>query len=146
MNNNTLSQEARLRRLIVRIGKLMRRYGYIDGGSGNISARLGPNEILITPSGLGKGYMRPDQLIVIDMDGKKVGAVTDGNRDMRASSETAMHLEVYRQRSDVNGIVHAHPPTAIALTLAGISLEQCVVPEVVVIMGLVPTTPYATPA
>src|SRR3954468_24005260 len=106
MNNipNISPEELRLRKLIVRIGKLMRRYGYIDGSAGNISARLGPNEILITPSGLGKGYMKPDQLIVIDMDGKKIGAVTDANRDMRASSETAMHLEAYRQRSDVNGV------------------------------------------
>jgi L-fuculose-phosphate aldolase len=138
--------EAKLRKLICKIGKLMRRYGYIDGGSGNISTRLDAERFLITPSGIGKGYMKPDQLIVIDMDGKKVAPETVANRNMRASSETAMHLEAYRQRSDVQGVVHAHPPTAVALTLAGVTLAQCVVPEAIVMMGLVPTTPYATPS
>lgn len=136
----------RLRRLICRIGRLMRQFGYIDGGSGNISARLGPDRILITPSGPAKGFMKPDQLIVIDMDGRKVGEPTAANRDLQPSSETPMHLECYRLREDVGGVVHAHPPNAVALTIAGISLAQCVVPEVVVLMGLVPTAPYATPA
>jgi L-fuculose-phosphate aldolase len=57
-----------------------------------------------------------------------------------------MHLEAYRRRPDVNGVVHAHPITSVALSIAGISLAECVIPESVVILGLVPTLPYATPA
>jgi L-fuculose-phosphate aldolase len=140
------NDEQKLRKLMCKVGKLMRRYGYIDGTSGNLSARLGPDRILITPSGLAKGFMKPDQLIVINMAGQKVGPESEANRGLQPTSETAMHLECFRLRPDVGGVVHAHPPTAIALTIAGISLEQCVVPEIVVLMGLVPTTPYATPA
>ncbi len=146
MDNVLTQDEIRLRKQICKIGRLMRKYGYIDGGSGNISVRLGPNRILITPSGPAKGFMKPDQLIVIDMDGKKVAPATEANRDLKPSSETEMHLEVYRLREDVNGTVHAHPPTAVALTIAGISLQQCIVPEVIMLMGVIPTTPYATPS
>jgi L-fuculose-phosphate aldolase len=112
IDNVTTQEETRLRKLICKVGRLMRRYGYIDGGSGNISARLGPDRILITPSGPGKGFLKPDQLIVIDMDGNKVGPATEANRNLHASSETPMHLEAYRLREDVNGVVHAHPPNA----------------------------------
>lgn len=144
-------KEFKLRKLICKIGRLMRRYGYIDGGSGNISARLSPAEdgsarILLTPSGLAKGFMKPEQLIVVNLDGQKIGPGTDANADLRPSSETPMHLECYRQRPDVGGVVHAHPPAAVALTIAGISLAQCVVPESVMLLGLIPTMEYATPS
>jgi L-fuculose-phosphate aldolase len=57
-----------------------------------------------------------------------------------------MHLEAYKQRPDVMGVVHAHPPTAVALSIAGVSLQKCTIPEAIVILGLIPTTPYATPS
>jgi L-fuculose-phosphate aldolase len=138
--------ESCLREQICEIGRLMRHYNYIDATSGNISARLGPDRILATPSGLAKGNMTPDQLIVVNMEGEKVGRPTAANRNLYPTSELLLHLECYRQRPDVNGVVHAHPATAVALTIAGVSLEQCIVPEVIVFLGLVPTTPYATPS
>lgn len=134
-----------LREKICEIGRLMRQYNYAEGTSGNISARLDSERILCTPSGLAKGHMTPDQLIVVNMDGEKIGPHNPANRDLRPTSEILMHLECYRQRSDVNGVVHAHPPTAVALTCVGVSLEQCILPEVVIMLGLVPTAPYATP-
>lgn len=142
----TLPDETGLRTLICRIGHLMHQAHYIDGGSGNISARLDANHILATPSGLAKGFLQPEQLIVVDMDGNKVGPITDANRDLRPTSELLMHLECYRQRPDVAGVVHAHPPTAVALTIAGVSLRTCVIPEAIVVLGLVPTAAYSTPA
>ncbi|MBZ0300974.1 MAG: class II aldolase/adducin family protein [Anaerolineae bacterium] len=135
-----------LREQICQIGRLMYQNGYIDSTSGNISARLGPDRILCTPSGLAKGFMSPDQLIEVDPDGNRVGAVTEANAHLKPTSEILMHLECYRQRDDVNGVVHAHPPTAIALTIAGIGLEDCAVPEAIIILGIIPTTPYATPS
>ncbi|MFN8562589.1 MAG: class II aldolase/adducin family protein [Anaerolineae bacterium] len=134
-----------MRDQICEIGQLMRQYNYIDGTSGNISARLDDDHILCTPSGLAKGRMVRDQLIVVNMDGKKVGEPTYANADLHPTSEILMHLECYRQRPDVNGVVHAHPPTAVALTAAGISLERPLLAEVVIMLGLVPTAPYATP-
>lgn len=138
--------EADLRGLICRIGRLMYAKGTIDGTAGNISARLDDNNILLTPSGLATGFLQPEQLIIVDLAGRRVDAPTAANSDLRPTSESAMHLECYRQRDDVKGVVHAHPPTAVALTLAGVDLGQCLIPEMVVLLGLVPTAPYSTPS
>jgi L-fuculose-phosphate aldolase len=124
----------------------MHRNGYIDGTSGNISARLGPDRILCTPSGLAKGFMSPEELIEVDMNGRRIDPINESNAHLKPTSEILMHLECYKQRSDVNGVVHAHPPTAVALTIAGIGFDQCAVPEAIVLLGVIPTTPYATPA
>jgi len=80
------------------------------------------------------------------MEGKRVDTPNSANADLRPTSELVMHLECYKQRPDVNGVVHAHPPTAVALTIAGYDFQRCVIPEAVIILGLIPTTPYATPA
>ncbi len=146
MSLYTSSKETALREQIVRVGRLMYDHGLIVGVDGNISARLSESRILVTPSGLCKGLMTPEQVIVVDLEGKKVGAETEGNRSLRPTSETRMHLEVYRQRSDVGGVVHAHPCTTIALSIAGIQLADRMIPEAIVNLGLVPTTEYATPA
>lgn len=137
--------EAELREQICEIGRLMRQHGYIDATSGNISARLDEDHILCTPSGLSKGRMQPEQLIVVNLDGEKVGPATDANYNLHPTSEILMHLECYRQRPDVQGVVHAHPETAVALTVAGVSMEKALLAEVVIMLGLVPTAPYATP-
>lgn len=138
----TLSQEAALRAEIVRIGRLMHAHDLVDGAAGNISARLGPDRLLATPSGLAKGFLEPEQLIIVNMQGD----LLQGLPGLRPTSELLMHLEAYRRRPDVNAVVHAHPVTAVALSIAGISLAECVVPEAVVVLGLIPTTPYATPS
>ena len=138
--------EQTLREQICHIGRLMHQAGHIDGTSGNISARLDSDRILATPSGLAKGFMTPDQILLLDMDGQKIGPPTTDNTDLLPTSEILMHLECYRRRDDVGGVVHAHPPTAVALTIAGIPFDPCVIPEVVIVLGVIPTTPYATPA
>lgn len=124
----------------------MHQFQYIDAASGNISARLDTERILTTPSGLPKGFMSPDQLIIVDLEGQKLPPHTAANADLKPTSELPMHLEVYKKRPDVGGVVHAHPPMATALTIAGISLQRCVIPEAIIVLGLVPTTPYATPS
>lgn len=144
--NHNPNKEQAYRDEIILVGKLLYEKGLIVAADGNISVRLDDNRILITPSGLGKGMMSPDQLIIIDLDGQKVGPHTPANRELKPSSETPMHLEVYKQRSDVMAVVHAHPPHAIALSIVGISLADCMLPEAIVTLGLTPTTPYSTPA
>ncbi len=134
--------EQELREQICHIGRLMHQQGYIDGTAGNITARLGENRFLATPSGLAKGFMTPDQILIVDPEGN----VLEGAGDLKPTSESLMHLECYRQRPDVVGVVHAHPPTAVALTIIGYDFYQCLIPEMIVILGLVPTTPYATPS
>lgn len=142
----TDKNEQGLRQEIVQVGKLLYDRSLIVATDGNISARLDDNRILITPSGLCKGLMSPDQLIVIDMDGRKVGPGTSANQHLKPTSETAMHLEAYKQRPDVLSVVHAHPPHAIALSIVGITLAECMLPEAILFLGLTPTTPYSTPA
>lgn len=139
-------KEQALREEIVRVGRLMYERGLAVAADGNISAPLDEGHVLCTPSGLCKGMMTPDQLIVVDMDGYKVGPGTSANRDLQPTSEVRMHLEAYRQRPDIGGVVHAHPPITVALSIAGVSLADCMLPEVIVTLGLVPTTAYATPA
>lgn len=144
--NSVLYSEQQLRHEMCRIGQLMHQKGFIDGTAGNITARLDDHRILATPSGLAKGFMRPEQLLIVNLDGERVDELTDANHHLRPTSESYMHLECYRKRPDVNGVVHAHPPTAVALTLIEYDFKQCIIPEMVVILGLVPTTSYTTPA
>jgi L-fuculose-phosphate aldolase len=139
--------ERALREEFVRIGQLMHTRGYVTATDGNLSARLDVDRFLTTPSGLSKGFMTPDQMVVIGWDGKAVGASRYGAaRDLKPSSEILLHLEVYRQRPDVQAVVHAHPPIAVALSIAGVPIAPCLLPEVIVTLGTIPTTEYATPA
>src|SRR3990170_7261113 len=124
---------------IVEICRWMYQRGLIASSEGNVSASLGPDRILMTPRGLHKGFLRPDQLVVTDLDGRRIS----GN--FPPSSELQLHLMVYHERPDVGAIVHAHPTMAIACSLAGISLREGVVPEVITSLGAIPTAPYATP-
>lgn len=146
MTNHNPKKEQALRKEIVQVGKLLYDKGLIVATDGNISARLDNNTILITPSGLCKGLMTPDQLIIIDLDGQKIGPGTTANQHLKPTSETAMHLEAYKQRPEVLGVVHAHPPHAIALSIASITLADCMLPEAIIFLGLTPTTPYSTPS
>ena len=128
-----------LKRDIVEVGRRVYARNYVASNDGNISARLDERRVLITPTGVSKGFMSPDDMIVVDMDGK----VVQGTK--KPSSEVFMHLAIYKNRSDVHGICHAHPPYATGFAVAGISLEQCVLPEVVVVLGGIPLVEYGTP-
>ena len=119
---------------------------FVAAGDGNLSARLDSNRLLVTPTGFSKGFLNAEQLLIVDLDGNKVGANYGAARELNPSSEIRLHLECYRQRADVRAVIHAHPPNAIACTLAGLSLAKCTLPEVVYDLGTVPTTPYATPS
>ncbi|MFZ0547989.1 MAG: class II aldolase/adducin family protein [Candidatus Promineifilaceae bacterium] len=133
------------RREIVQVGRLMYQKGFISASDGNISTRLAPGRILITPSGLHKGFLEPEHLLIVDEDGRKVEPAP-ADRSLKATSELPMHLEAYRQRPDITAVVHAHPPITIALSIAGIPMADCLLPEVIVFLGLIPTTQYATPS
>ncbi len=139
-------EEQTLREMICQVGRLMRQYNYIDSTNGNISVRLGDGCLLITPSGIAKGFMRPEQLVVVNMQGEKIGPHTQANINLKPSSELLMHLECYSRRPDIGAVIHAHPPYAIALTISGISLQQSIIPEALIFFGDIPTTVYATPA
>ncbi len=137
--------EQKLREEICLVGKQMYQNRLVDGAAGNISARLDSNHILITPSGVSKGFMQPEQMIVLDLNGNKVDK-SEATANLKPSSETPMHLEAYKCRPDINGVVHAHPAYAVALSMAGIDLQTYIIPEAILLLGEVPNAPYATPA
>src|SRR5512138_2492797 len=132
--------EEQLRAEIVEAGRRLYARGYAASNDGNISARLGDNRLLTTPKSVSKGFMTPDMMVIVDYDGKKIA----GDRD--ASSELPMHLEIYRNRPDVNAVVHAHPPIATGFAVAGIPLTRAVLAEVVTTLGSIPIAEYATPS
>lgn len=114
--------------------------GYIVSGDGNVSVRIGAQRMLITPSGSRKGFLQPADMVLCDLSGEPVRGET-----MRPSSEIAMHVAVYEARPDAAAVVHAHPPCAIAHTIAGASLAEPLMPEAFCALGEVVTIPYTTP-
>jgi len=134
------SQVEALKAEIVAIGRRVYERGYVASNDGNISVRLGSDRLLMTPKSVCKGFMTPDMMCITDLDGKKL----QGDRD--PSSEMLMHLEVYRQRPDVQAVVHAHPPTATGFAVAGIPLNRAVLAEVLTTLGSIPIAEYATPS
>jgi L-fuculose-phosphate aldolase len=131
--------DARLRREIVHVCRRLYERGLIAGGEGNVSARLADGTILVTPAGASKIDVAEEDLVVVDAAGAPVAG------SGRASSELGMHLRIYERRSDVNAVVHAHPPFATAFAVSGLDLMAPVLPEVLMFLGGVPLAPYATP-
>lgn len=147
---------------IIDVCRRMYANGWISATDGNASVRVN-DQIIATPSGVHKGQMTRDQLVVVDMDGRPIGGASsprfaqrthgtaqditssDEDKPLRASSELAMHLTVYANRPDVRAVLHAHPPCCVALSLAGVRLEPCPLPEIVLTVGAIPTLSYATP-
>ncbi|HED65315.1 MAG TPA: class II aldolase/adducin family protein [Planctomycetes bacterium] len=132
-------EEARHRSALARVGALLYGKGLIVGADGNLSVRMSDGTILLTPTGAMKGFLEPHHMAHVDADGVPLD---DGPR---ASSELGIHLVAYRERPEMNAVVHAHPPHAVALSIAEIDQTLPVIPEIVVTIGGVPTTPYATP-
>ncbi len=133
-------QEAEARQKIVEAGKRLHDRFFVASNDGNISARLSENEVLITPTSVNKGDVTEEQVLKVDMEGKVLSA------SGKPSSETKMHLAVYRARPDVKAIVHAHPPTATGFATCRIRLDQDVIlPEVVFGLGKIGFAEYGTP-
>jgi L-fuculose-phosphate aldolase len=132
--------EEQIRADIVESGRRLYQLGFVASNDGNISARVDDTRIIATPKSVSKGFMTPDMMVVVDYSGKKIS----GDRD--PSSELPMHLEIYRNRPDVNAVVHAHPPTATGFAVAGIPLTRAVLAEVVTTLGSIPIAEYGTPS
>jgi L-fuculose-phosphate aldolase len=131
--------EYKLKELICEIGRRVYAKGFAAANDGNISIRLNDREILCTPTMMSKGFMKPEDLCKVDYEGKQLA----GTR--KRSSEILLHLAVYKNRPDVNAVVHCHPPHATAFAVAGVPIPKCVLPEVEVFLGEVPTAIYETP-
>ena len=127
------------RRAVVRVCRRLWARGLVAGRDGNVSARLSPDRLLVTPSGGAKRDLAAAQLLEVDLAGR---VLAGGGRP---SSELPMHLALYASRPDVGAVVHAHPPAATGFAVAGETIPDGVLPEVVCELGVVALVPYFTP-
>lgn len=124
------------------VGKRIWQKGFCAGNEGNHSVRISEDRVLCTPTGLSKGFLTPDMICTVDMDGKQV----DTNNKYKRTSEVLVHLAIYKQRDDIKAVIHSHPPHATTFAIAGIPLPEGIHPEAEVFLGRVPVAPYATPS
>jgi L-fuculose-phosphate aldolase len=134
-----MSSEDQVRSQITRLSHLIYEKGYVASTDGNISIRLSDGTIMCTPTMCNKGFLEPEDMVIIDMKGNKL----KGQR--KQSSEMAMHQLIYELRSDAKAVVHAHPPCATAYAAAGIPLNKALISEVVLALGCIPLAEYGTP-
>lgn len=132
-----LEQYSNIREEICQVCHLLYERGYVVSNDGNVSVRVAPDKVLITPSGVGKGRMTPEMLVLCDLEGN----ILDGDR--YPSSESKMHLMVYRERQDVMSVVHAHPPMSTAFAICRRPLKERYLAEMVLGLGEVPVTEFA---
>lgn len=136
MNN----QEKEIREQICEIGRRVWLKGWVASNDGNISMKLDNNTVITTPTGVSKGFMVPDMLAKVDLDGN----VLTGK--LKPSSEIKIHLEAYKRRDDVRAFLHAHPPITTGFAVANIPLDFKTLPEIIISLGQIPLAKYGTPS
>lgn len=136
INENEVKQQ------ICEIGKRIYMNGFVAANDGNITVKLNNEEIITTPTGVSKGFMTPEMLIKVDMNGN----VLSKDSMYKPSSEIKMHIRVYKEREDVRSVVHAHPPYATSFAIVGKPLTKPIMPEAVITLGCVPIAEYGTPS
>ena len=139
ISHGSVKSEAQHRRDVCAVGRWIHDRGFAASTDGNISVRLGPDRILLTPTSMSKGMMNPEDLVIVDFDGKRVS----GHR--KPSTELGMHILIYRLRPDINAVCHAHPPTATGYAAAGLPLDKPILCELVIGLGSIPVARYGTP-
>jgi L-fuculose-phosphate aldolase len=128
-----------LKEAICEIGERIYKRGFVAANDGNITVRLNEAEVLCTPTMCCKGFLKPDDICLVDMEGNQLA----GRK--KRSSEALLHLEIMKARPDVESVVHCHPPHATAFAVTREPIPQAVLPEVEMLLGEVPISPYETP-
>ncbi len=137
-----MQNEYEIKKEMCEIGKRVYNRGMVAANDGNFSVKLNDNEFLCTPTGVSKGFMTPEYICKVDAEGNLLQA----NKGFRPSSEIKMHMRVYKERPDVNSVVHAHPLYATTFAICGKPLTEAIMPEAVIALGLVPVARYGTPS
>lgn len=138
-NWNSGINDRKLKEDICEIGRRVYNKGFAAANDGNISIRVGENAVLCSPTMICKGFMSPEDICAVDLDGNQIAGTK------KRTSEILLHLTIMKQRPDVKAVVHCHPPHATAFATAGEAIPQCILPEIEVFMGEVPIAPYETP-
>src|SRR5215467_12354426 len=131
--------EYKLKEQMCEIGRRVYAKGFAAANDGNITVRLSEREFLCTPTMVSKGFLKPEDICKVDIEGKQLAGTK------KRTSEVLLHLTVYKQRPDVMACVHCHPPHATAFAVAQEPIPKCVLPEVEVFLGEVPIARYETP-
>lgn len=139
MAGNGMMSEWKLREEMCEVGRRVYAKGFAAANDGNISYRLDEDRVLCTPTRVSKGFMKPDDLCIVDLEGKQLA----GKR--KRSSEILLHLAIMKARPDVKACVHCHPPHATAFAVTHEPIPKCTMPEFEVFLGEVAITPYETP-
>jgi len=132
--------EREIREQIIEAGRRLYQKGFVASNDGNISARVDDQTLIITPTGVCKGDLLPEQLLKVSFAGEVVSG------DLKPTSEMKMHLAVYHKRPDAAAIVHAHPPKATAFAVARQPLDKLTLPEVIFGLGSIALAEYGTPS
>ncbi|HUD45393.1 MAG TPA: class II aldolase/adducin family protein [Candidatus Baltobacteraceae bacterium] len=124
---------------ICEVGRRLWSRAYVDGNGGNIAVRVGEGIALCTPTLVSKGFMKPEDLCLVDLEGNQLCG------QKKRTSEILMHLQIMKRQPRAVATVHCHPPHATAFAVAGIEPPTCMIPEIEVFIGKVPIAPYRTP-
>ncbi|MEE2948261.1 MAG: class II aldolase/adducin family protein, partial [Verrucomicrobiota bacterium] len=128
-----------LKEQICEVGRRLWQRAYVDGNGGNLSIRLTEDVVLCTPTLVSKGFMKPEDLCLVDLDGNQLAGVK------KRTSEILMHLQIMKAQPKARAVSHAHPPYATGFAVAGVQPPTCMIPEIEVFIGRVPIAPYETP-
>ena len=124
---------------ICEVGRRLWSRAYVDGNGGNIAIRVGEGIALCTPTLVSKGFMKPEDMCLVDLEGNQLCG------EKKRTSEILMHLQMMKRQSRAVATVHCHPPHATAFAVAGVEPPTCMIPEIEVFIGKVPLAPYRTP-
>ncbi|MDR0871699.1 MAG: class II aldolase/adducin family protein [Planctomycetaceae bacterium] len=136
------SQLSKVKDEICDIGRRIYNKGFAAANDGNISFRIDDDTVVCTPTQVCKGFLKPDDVCIVDMDGNQIVKNPNGRK---RTSEVMLHLTVMKKRPEVKSVVHCHPPHATAFGIAREAIPQCVLPEVDIYMGDVPIAKYGIP-
>jgi L-fuculose-phosphate aldolase len=129
----------KLKQEMCEIGRRIYERGLVSAFEGNLSVRIAPDRLLCTPSFMCKGFLKPEHLCVVDLNGKQISG------ERKRSSEIFLHLSIYRERPEAEAVVHTHAPHASAFAITHTPVPNCITGEMEVFLGEVPLAPYATP-
>ena len=140
MQRGNYPTDREARQEIIEVGRRMYIKNFVAANDGNISCKVADDLIWTTPTGVSKGFMSENDLVKMRLD----GTIVSGGA-LKPSSEVKMHLRIYNENPQVNGVTHAHPPICTSYAIAGIGLDKAIYPEALVNLGTVPCVRYATP-
>jgi len=129
----------KLKAEICEVGRRMWHRAYVDGNGGNIAVRVGEDIALCTPTLVSKGFMKPEDICLVDLEGNQFCG------EKKRTSEILMHLQIMKRQPRAVATAHCHPPHATAFAVAGVEPPSCMIPEIEVFIGRVPIAPYRTP-